>query len=288
LADGRNRQAAGQNKSGAPFASASPSQSIDLTARRKTSETCARSNDTVDIATLGAILTRAVMPSSATGGSDSEMTLGDKAHEAGATPPQTHSDSDSHGQLSDEKRDVAPYHDSTEPNGIVQRHSIDHVRSPQEQTDAEMYPENEADAEADLAKEADLEKGAQKPAAPPAGPPGFNPADFPDGGLEAWTVVFGGWCGLFATFGFINCIGVFEAYYVSEPLSNYSQSTVSWIPSVEVWAMTFFGLVVSLRHRADQLSRVVMLTKVSSSVGSSICTAHDTCSSSAPSSTFLV
>lgn len=26
---------------------------------------------------------------------------------------------------------------------------------------------------------------------------GVNPADFPDGGLEAWLVVFGGWCCLF-------------------------------------------------------------------------------------------
>jgi hypothetical protein len=38
-------------------------------------------------------------------------------------------------------------------------------------------------------------------AAPPAGPPpGMRPEDFPDGGTEAWLVVFGGWCALFCTY----------------------------------------------------------------------------------------
>lgn len=32
-----------------------------------------------------------------------------------------------------------------------------------------------------------------------------NPADFPDGGLEAWLVVLGGFCLVFASFGWINC-----------------------------------------------------------------------------------
>lgn len=43
----------------------------------------------------------------------------------------------------------------------------------------------------------DLEKN-EKPTGPVAG--GINPADFPDGGLEAWLVVFGGFCCLFCKF----------------------------------------------------------------------------------------
>lgn len=31
------------------------------------------------------------------------------------------------------------------------------------------------------------------------------PTDFPDGGLQAWLVVFGGFCLVFASFGWINC-----------------------------------------------------------------------------------
>jgi hypothetical protein len=32
-----------------------------------------------------------------------------------------------------------------------------------------------------------------------------KPNDFPDGGLQAWTVVAGGFCAIFCSFGWINC-----------------------------------------------------------------------------------
>jgi hypothetical protein len=93
--------------------------------------------------------------------------------------------------------------------------------------------------------EADLEKAGVHPAPQTGFPPGMAPADFPDGGLKAWTVVFGGWCGLFCTFGMINCIGVFNTYYIENSLSSYSSSTVSWITSTQVFFMTGLGVVVS-------------------------------------------
>ncbi|KAI1030466.1 hypothetical protein LB503_012222 [Fusarium chuoi] len=74
-------------------------------------------------------------------------------------------------------------------------------------------------------------------------PPGMAPADFPDGGFEAWLVVFGGWCALFCTFGLVNCVGVFQKYYVSGPLRDYDSSAVSWITSVEVFFMVFCGAI---------------------------------------------
>ncbi|KAL7781390.1 hypothetical protein V8C43DRAFT_319824 [Trichoderma afarasin] len=79
-------------------------------------------------------------------------------------------------------------------------------------------------------------------AAPKPPPPG----DFPEGGLEAWLVVFGGWCALFCTFGLINCVGVFEEYYVSDPLKEYSSSVVSWILSVLIFLMIFCGAIFGL------------------------------------------
>ena len=33
----------------------------------------------------------------------------------------------------------------------------------------------------------------------------IDPDSYPDGGIEAWTVVFGGFCALFVSFGRINC-----------------------------------------------------------------------------------
>lgn len=67
-----------------------------------------------------------------------------------------------------------------------------------------------------------------------------NPADFPDGGLQAWLVVLGGFCTIFASFGWINCIGIFQDYYETHQLSSYSSSTVAWIPSTESFMMFFW------------------------------------------------
>ncbi|KAF5664981.1 monocarboxylate transporter [Fusarium heterosporum] len=66
----------------------------------------------------------------------------------------------------------------------------------------------------------------------------------PDGGLEAWSVVAGGFCAVFASFGWINCIGIFQDYYQRNQLKAYSSSTVAWIPSVESFMMFFWGPVV--------------------------------------------
>ena len=33
-----------------------------------------------------------------------------------------------------------------------------------------------------------------------------DPSTFPDGGLEAWLVVAGAFCGVFCSFGWINCL----------------------------------------------------------------------------------
>ncbi|KAL7932472.1 major facilitator superfamily domain-containing protein [Trichoderma chlorosporum] len=83
----------------------------------------------------------------------------------------------------------------------------------------------------------DVEAGSKPPP---------SPGDFPDGGLEAWLVVFGGWCALFCTFGMVSCVGVFEQYYVSGPLKQYGASAVSWILSVLVFLMIFCGSIFGL------------------------------------------
>ncbi|KLU85541.1 hypothetical protein MAPG_04564 [Magnaporthiopsis poae ATCC 64411] len=78
-----------------------------------------------------------------------------------------------------------------------------------------------------------------------AGPqPGssLHPSDYPDGGREAWMVLFGTACCLFCAFGPTNCIGVFQTYYVEGPLKAYGQSTVSWICSLQVCGMMAFGI----------------------------------------------
>ena len=60
------------------------------------------------------------------------------------------------------------------------------------------------------------------------------------GGLDAWLVVLGAWCGYFVTFGWMNSVGIFQEYYQQNQLSNYSSSTIAWIPSTEIF-MLFAG-----------------------------------------------
>lgn len=152
---------------------------------------------------------------------------------------------------------------------------------PYASTSLQIIPSQNDDANANIhpepsnAAEADIEKAQP---APPGPPPGMAPADFPDGGVEAWLVVFGGWCSLFCTFGLINCVGVFQKYYLSGPLKGYSSSTVSWILSVEVFCMIFCGAIV-----CPLIPLLLYLANSFSSAGSLMSTAPSTSSTLAPS-----
>ncbi|ETS74370.1 hypothetical protein PFICI_14236 [Pestalotiopsis fici W106-1] len=66
----------------------------------------------------------------------------------------------------------------------------------------------------------------------------------PDGGSKAWLTVLGVWCVAFCSFGWINSIGVFQGYYESVLLKDYSATAVSWIPSLQIFFMFFGGPVV--------------------------------------------
>lgn len=129
-----------------------------------------------------------------------------------------------------QRTDKSPYDDGAGDNNhnSTSRPSLERFGSQNKETEANIFPESEVAAEADLEKSGVIPKPE-----PVVG--GINPADFPDGGLEACLVVLGAWFCLFCSFGWINCIGVFQEYYQEHLLSQYSSSTVSWIPSLEVF-----------------------------------------------------
>ncbi|KAH6891039.1 major facilitator superfamily domain-containing protein [Thelonectria olida] len=155
----------------------------------------------------------------------------DTVNEKAIPPPTTVQDVD-------EKQ---PYADPSTSHH--HRKSLERIPSQNNETDANIYPEPANAVQADLER-AGLAPPDKPDGPPPAGPPpGLAPADFPDGGTEAWLVVLGGWCALFCTFGLVNCVGVFQAYYVGGPLRHYDSSTVSWIMSVQVFFMIFCGAI---------------------------------------------
>jgi hypothetical protein len=78
----------------------------------------------------------------------------------------------------------------------------------------------------------------------------------PEGGSKAWLCLIGASFAMFVSFGWVNCIALFQAEYETNQLKQYSQSTVSWITSMECmsalclpryqlanWASSFFHAV---------------------------------------------
>ncbi|KAJ2902298.1 3-oxoacyl-[acyl-carrier-protein] reductase [Zalerion maritima] len=69
---------------------------------------------------------------------------------------------------------------------------------------------------------------------------GVAPEPPPDGGLQAWTVVFCGHLNIMVTWGIIISFGVFQTYYATL-LPSRSPSDISWIGSVQVFLTFFVG-----------------------------------------------
>ncbi|PSR93680.1 putative monocarboxylate transporter [Coniella lustricola] len=112
----------------------------------------------------------------------------------------------------------------------------------------ESYDETTSGADSVLAAENPEPTGnwssqdAEK-AAPPAAAWG---SDAPDGGWTAWLVILGVWCTSFCSFGWLNSVGTFQEYYQGHLLSEYSASTVSWIPSLQIFFLMGMGPFVGL------------------------------------------
>ncbi|KAH7303926.1 major facilitator superfamily domain-containing protein [Stachybotrys elegans] len=66
----------------------------------------------------------------------------------------------------------------------------------------------------------------------------------PDGGAAAWLVILGAWCASFCAYGWINTVGTFQVYYETGPLRDYSSSEISWIPSLQIFFMSFLGPII--------------------------------------------
>ncbi|RDW75500.1 hypothetical protein BP6252_06642 [Coleophoma cylindrospora] len=116
-----------------------------------------------------------------------------------------------------------------------QRNSSDWPESSDVETaqDSKIGPGPDPQIESPPEPETKLEKALTGP----------NPNDYPDGGFEAWLVVAGGFCAVFCSFGWINCIGVFQNYYEKNQLKDYSSSTVAWIPSTQSFMLFFPGFI---------------------------------------------
>ncbi|KAK7398209.1 hypothetical protein QQX98_012412 [Neonectria punicea] len=67
---------------------------------------------------------------------------------------------------------------------------------------------------------------------------------FPEGGLEAWLVVFGALMGSLAAMGVSNTIAVFQHYVSTHQLSEYSEGSIGWIFSIYMFLAFFCGVYI--------------------------------------------
>ncbi|KAF1973027.1 MFS general substrate transporter [Bimuria novae-zelandiae CBS 107.79] len=72
----------------------------------------------------------------------------------------------------------------------------------------------------------------------------WHPSQFPDGGKVAFLCLLGAFCCLFCSFGWLNCVGVFQSYYETHQLRDKSSSQIAWISSLQIFVMFFPGPIV--------------------------------------------
>ena len=77
-------------------------------------------------------------------------------------------------------------------------------------------------------------------------PHGANGEDdtYPEGGLRAYSVVFGSFCGMTASFGILNIVGTFQAYLSTHQLKDESPSAIGWVFSVYAFLTFFCGVQI--------------------------------------------
>ncbi|KAK5678672.1 hypothetical protein LTS10_009116 [Elasticomyces elasticus] len=113
--------------------------------------------------------------------------------------------------------------------------SLNPTTSPQT---CQASPSQDSDCQVIDSTGEDVESGATSPVNEKV------EAAYPEGGLQAWLVVFGSFSGMVAGFGYMNTIGIYQAYLTEHQLSEYSESTIGWIFSLYIFLSFFCGLQI--------------------------------------------
>lgn len=67
--------------------------------------------------------------------------------------------------------------------------------------------------------------------------------DIPDGGWQAWSVIFGLFWMYFFTFGSVNSFGVYEQYYAKHLLPDKTMSQIAWIGAFQFFFVFALGII---------------------------------------------
>lgn len=67
---------------------------------------------------------------------------------------------------------------------------------------------------------------------------------YPEGGLQAWLVVLGSFCGMLACYGYMNSISTYNTYLSTHQLEQYSASSIAWIFSTYIFLTFLCGIFI--------------------------------------------
>lgn len=79
-----------------------------------------------------------------------------------------------------------------------------------------------------------------------------DPADFPEKGWKAHTILIGAWFALLPASGLLQTVGTFQAYLLTHQLKSHSAAQVSWIFSVNAFLFLFGGVQSGMSLRRPQ------------------------------------
>ncbi len=76
-------------------------------------------------------------------------------------------------------------------------------------------------------------------------PSAASTLEYPDGGLQAWLVVFGSFCAMVSVFGLTQTAAIFQSYFSTHQLAGRSASDIGWIFSLYLFIVFFVGIQVA-------------------------------------------
>ena len=79
----------------------------------------------------------------------------------------------------------------------------------------------------------------------------------PDGGLTAWLQVAAAFFIFFNTSGLFNSFGVYQAYYMDDPLKSMSGSSISWIGSLQGCLLLLISIIAGPLYDVGYLHMLV-------------------------------
>ena len=100
----------------------------------------------------------------------------------------------------------------------------------------------------------------------------YSSTTFPDGGFDAYMVMFGCFLMSFSTFGQSNSFGVFQNYLKNNQLASSSVSAISWLGSIQVFLSYALGIIAG-RVVDSHGPRYLILTASIATILSSFLTA---------------